>query len=135
MFLFSILFGLSMDYEVFLLTRVREEYDRTGNNGLAVADGLAATGRVISAAAAIMVCVFAAFILGEDRSIKLMGFGLASAIFIDATLVRLVLVPAAMELLGDRNWWAPDWLVKRLPTIRVDTVEQPKAPVTGFQRP
>jgi RND superfamily putative drug exporter len=127
MFLFSILFGLSMDYEVFLLTRVREEYDRTGDNGRAVADGLAATGRVISAAAAIMVCVFAAFILGEDRSIKLMGFGLASAILIDATLVRLILVPSAMELLGDRNWWAPDWLVKRLPTIRVDTVEQPHA--------
>jgi putative drug exporter of the RND superfamily len=135
MFLFSILFGLSMDYEVFLLTRIREEYDRSHDNRRAVADGLAATGRVISAAAAIMVCVFAAFILGEDRAVKLMGFGLASAIFIDATLVRLVLVPAAMELLGDKNWWAPEWLVKRLPTIRVDTVEQPKAPVTGYQRP
>ena len=135
MFLFSILFGLSMDYEVFLLTRVREEYDRSHDNGRAVADGLAATGRVISAAAAIMVCVFAAFVLGEDRAVKLMGFGLASAIFIDATLVRLVLVPATMELLGDRNWWAPEWLVKRLPTIRVDTVEQPKVPATGFQRP
>ena len=136
MFLFSILFGLSMDYEVFLLTRVREEYDRTGDNGRAVADGLASTGRVISAAAAIMVCVFGAFILGDERAIKLMGFGLASAILIDATLVRLVLVPAAMELLGDRNWWAPTWLVKRLPTIRVEASDHSvQAPVTQYQRP
>ena len=125
MMLFAIVFGLSMDYEVFLLTRVREEYDRTGDNRRAVADGLASTGRVISAAAAIMVCVFAAFILGEDRSVKLLGFGLASAILIDATIVRLVLVPAAMELMGKANWWAPEWLVKRLPTIRVDTVDHP----------
>ena len=127
MMLFAIVFGLSMDYEVFLLTRVREEYDKSGDNRRAVADGLAATGRVISAAAAIMVCVFAAFILGEDRSLKLFGFGLAFAVLIDATLVRLVLVPAAMELLGRANWWAPSWLLRYLPTIRVDTVEQVKA--------
>jgi RND superfamily putative drug exporter len=125
MMLFAIVFGLSMDYEVFLLTRVREEYDRTGDNGRAVADGLAATGRVISAAAAIMVCVFSAFILNDERAVKLLGFGLAFAIFIDATIVRLILVPSAMELLGNRNWWAPGWLVRYLPTIRVDTVEQP----------
>ncbi|HWC29455.1 MAG TPA: MMPL family transporter, partial [Dehalococcoidia bacterium] len=131
MMLFAIVFGLSMDYEVFLLTRVREEYDRNGNdNRRAVADGLAATGRVISAAAAIMVCVFGAFILGDDRSVKMVGFALAAAIFIDATLVRLILVPSAMELLGKANWWAPSWLVRILPTIRVDTVEQP-APVVG----
>jgi RND superfamily putative drug exporter len=131
MFIFAIVFGLSMDYEVFLLTRVREEYDRNGNdNRRAVADGLAATGRVISAAAAIMVCVFGAFILGDDRSVKMVGFALAAAIFIDATLVRLILVPSAMELLGKANWWAPSWLVRILPTIRVDTVEQP-APVVG----
>jgi RND superfamily putative drug exporter len=126
MFIFAIVFGLSMDYEVFLLARVREEYDRNGfDNGAAVADGLAATGRVISAAAAIMVCVFGAFILGDDRSVKMVGFALASAIFIDATIVRLILVPAAMELLGRRNWWAPDWLVRRLPTIKVDAEPEP----------
>jgi RND superfamily putative drug exporter len=120
MMLFAILFGLSMDYEVFLLTRVREEYDRTGDNARAVADGLAATGRVITAAAAIMVCVFGSFVLGDLRDIKLFGFGLAFAIFIDATIVRLVLVPSAMELMGRANWWAPGWLVRYLPTIRVE---------------
>jgi RND superfamily putative drug exporter len=128
MMLFAIVFGLSMDYEVFLLTRVREEYDKSGDNRRAVADGLAATGRVISAAAAIMVCVFGAFVLGEDRSLKLFGFGLAVAVFIDATIVRLVLVPAAMELMGTANWWAPSWLLRYLPTIRVDTVEAAAAP-------
>jgi RND superfamily putative drug exporter len=128
MMLFAIVFGLSMDYEVFLLTRVREEYDRTGDNRRAVADGLAATGRVISAAAAIMVCVFASFILGADRSLKLFGFGLAAAIFIDATLVRLLLVPAAMELMGKANWWAPRWLARRLPTIRVEPAVPPATP-------
>jgi RND superfamily putative drug exporter len=129
MFIFAIVFGLSMDYEVFLLTRVREEYDRNGgNNGQAVADGLAATGRVISAAALIMVCVFGAFILGDDRSIKMVGFTLAAAIAIDATLVRLILVPSAMELMGRWNWWAPQWLINRLPTIRVDNVEPEALP-------
>jgi RND superfamily putative drug exporter len=112
-----------MDYEVFLLTRIREEYDKSGDNARAVADGLAATGRVITAAAAIMVCVFGSFVLGEQRDIKLFGFGLAFAIFIDATIVRLVLVPSAMELMGKANWWAPAWLVRALPTIRVDGTE------------
>ncbi|MEX2236559.1 MAG: MMPL family transporter [Dehalococcoidia bacterium] len=121
MMLFAIVFGLSMDYEVFLLTRVREEYDRTGDNRRAVADGLAATGRVITAAAAIMFCVFGSFVLGEGRDLKLFGFGLATAVLIDATIVRMVLVPAAMELMGKANWWAPDWLVRYLPTIRVDS--------------
>ena len=127
MMLFAIVFGLSMDYEVFLLTRVREEYDKTGDNGRAVADGLAATGRVISAAALIMVCVFGSFMLGDERALKLLGFGLAFAVLIDATIVRLVLVPAAMELMGKANWWAPSWLVRYLPTIRVDTVKRPAA--------
>jgi RND superfamily putative drug exporter len=107
---------------------VREEYDRSGDNAKAVADGLAATGRVISAAAAIMIAVFGSFILSDERALKLLGFGLAFAVLIDATVVRLILVPSTMELLGDRNWWAPGWLVRVLPTIRVDTVEQP-APV------
>jgi len=124
MMLFAIVFGLSMDYEVFLLTRIREEYDKHGDNGRAVADGLAATGRVITAAAAIMVCVFGSFVLGGQRDIKLFGFGLAFAVFIDATIVRLVLVPSAMELMGKANWWAPGWLVRYLPTIRVDGAQE-----------
>jgi putative drug exporter of the RND superfamily len=125
--LFAVVFGLSMDYEVFLLTRIREQYDRTGDNSSAVADGLAATGRVISAAALIMVCVFGSFTLGDMRPIKLLGFGLAFAVLIDATIVRLVLVPAAMELMGKANWWAPPWLVRYLPRFRVETVGQPVA--------
>jgi RND superfamily putative drug exporter len=120
MMLFAILFGLSMDYEVFLLSRVREEYVRTGDNGLAVADGLAATARVITAAAAVMIAVFLAFVLGDERVIKLFGLGLASAILIDATLVRMLLVPATMELLGDANWWLPGWLDRLLPHLDVD---------------
>jgi RND superfamily putative drug exporter len=123
MMLFAIVFGLSMDYEVFLLSRMREEYDRTGDNATAVADGLAATARVITAAAAIMILVFSAFILGDDRAIKLFGFGLAVAVFLDATIVRLILVPATMELLGDRNWWIPKWLDRILPTVRVEPAE------------
>jgi RND superfamily putative drug exporter len=120
MMLFAILFGLSMDYEVFLLSRIREEYLVTHDNGLAVADGLAATARVITAAAAIMVCVFLSFVFGDNRVIKLFGLGLSSAIFIDATLVRMVLVPATMELLGDANWWLPRWLDRAIPRISVD---------------
>jgi RND superfamily putative drug exporter len=120
MMLFAIVFGLSMDYEVFLLTRMREEYDRTGNNATAVADGLAATARVITAAALIMILVFSAFILGDDRAIKLFGFGLAVAVFLDATIVRLILVPATMEILGDRNWWIPKWLDRILPRVQVE---------------
>ncbi len=94
------LFGLSMDYEVFLLSRIREEYDRCGDNALAVGRGLAATARVISAAAAIMVVVFLSFVLTPDVSVKQIGLGLAAAVLVDATVVRLVLVPAVMELLG-----------------------------------
>jgi len=114
-FLFVILFGLSMDYEVFLLSRIREEYDRIGDNGRAVARGLAATARVISAAAAIMVVVFLSFVLTPDVSVKQIGLGLAAAVLVDATVVRLVLVPAVMELLGPANWWLPSWLDRRLP--------------------
>ncbi len=120
MFLFAIVFGLSMDYEVFLLSRIKEEYDRTKDNAVAVADGLAVTARVITAAALIMFCVFGAFVLGDDRSLKLFGFGLAIAVLIDATIVRMVLVPATMELLGDRNWWIPKWLDRVLPHIDVE---------------
>jgi putative drug exporter of the RND superfamily len=123
MMLFAIVFGLSMDYEVFLLSRIREEYDRTGKNNVAVADGLAATARVITAAALVMVLVFGAFILGSDRAVKMFGFGLAFAVALDATVVRLILVPATMELLGDKNWWLPRWLDRILPRVKVDVVE------------
>ncbi len=120
MMMFAILFGLSMDYEVFLLSRIREEYDRTGNNELAVADGLASTARVITAAALIMVTVFGSFVLGDATTIKLFGLGLATAILIDATVVRMILVPATMELLGDRNWWFPRWLDRIVPRLHVE---------------
>ena len=119
MMLFAVVFGLSMDYEVFLLSRIREEYDRSRDNALAVADGLAATARVITAAAAIMVVVFASFALGDDRVLKLFGISFAAAIFLDATIVRVVLVPATMELLGDRNWWFPRWL-SWIPRLHVE---------------
>jgi RND superfamily putative drug exporter len=119
-FLFAVIFGLSMDYEVFLLSRIREEYDRTHDNANAVANGLAVTARVITAAAAIMFFVFISFVLGDDRSLKMFGFGLAMAVLIDATIVRLVLVPSTMELLGDRNWWLPRWLDRILPVVHVE---------------
>lgn len=120
MMLFAITFGLSMDYEVFLLSRMKEEFDRTGDNSTAVADGLAVTARVITAAALIMVCVFAAFVLGDNRQLKLFGLGLAIAVFVDATIVRMVLVPSTMELLGARNWWIPKWLDRILPRVNVE---------------
>ena len=122
--MFAILFGLSMDYEVFLISRIREEYLKDGNTSRAVADGLAKTARVITAAAAIMVVVFLAFIAAPDVFLKLFGIGLASAIFLDATVVRMVLVPAVMQLLGKRNWWIPDWLERRLPRLDVEGVAQ-----------
>jgi RND superfamily putative drug exporter len=120
MMLFAIVFGLSMDYEVFLLSRVREEWQRTGDPRTSVADGLAATARVITAAAAIMIFVFGSFLLEGERIIKLMGFGLAFAVLLDATVVRMLLVPATMELLGAKNWWIPRWLDRILPNINVE---------------
>ena len=127
-FLFVILFGLSMDYEVFLLSKIREEYDRCGDNALAVRRGLAATARVISAAAAIMVVVFLSFVLTPDVSVKQIGLGLAAAVLVDATVVRLVLVPAVMELLGTANWWLPGWLARRLPGRPAQVTEPARAP-------
>jgi RND superfamily putative drug exporter len=120
MLLFAVLFGLSMDYEVFLISRMREEYLRTGDNAVAGADGLATTARVITAAAAIMITVFASFLFNPDSILKLFGLGLATAILMDATIVRTVLVPATMELLGDRNWWFPAWLDRLVPNIAVE---------------
>jgi RND superfamily putative drug exporter len=125
--MFAILFGLSMDYEVFLISRIREEYLKDGNTSRAVADGLAKTARVITAAAAIMVVVFLAFLAAQDVFLKLFGIGLAAAIFLDATIVRMVLVPAVMELLGKWNWWIPNWLERRLPRLDVE----PAAPAEG----
>jgi RND superfamily putative drug exporter len=118
--IFAVLFGLSMDYEIFLLSRIKEEYDHSGDNSRSVADGLAKSARVITAGAAVMVTVFASFVLGGDVLGKMFGIGLATAVLIDATLVRMVLVPAAMELFGDRNWWLPGWLDRRLPDIHVE---------------
>ncbi len=120
MMMFAILFGLSMDYEVFLLSRVREEYLRGHDNTTAVIEGIASTARVITSAALIMISVFAAFILGDDPTIKMFGLGLSVAVFVDATLVRMVLVPATMRLLGDRNWWLPGWLDRLLPHLDVE---------------
>jgi putative drug exporter of the RND superfamily len=120
LFLFTILFGLSMDYEVFLLSRIREQWLRTGHNATAVADGLALTARVITAAAAIMFCVFASFVIGDVRVLKVFGLGLAAAVLIDATIIRLVLVPATMELLGRANWWLPATLDRVLPRVHVE---------------
>ena len=120
MMMFAIVFGLSMDYEVFLLSRMKEHYDKSRNNAVAVADGLAATARVITAAALIMVCVFLSFVIGDDRSLKMFGLGLAIAVAVDATVVRMLLVPATMELLGDRNWWIPKWIDRILPRIDVE---------------
>ena len=125
LFMFAILFGLSMDYEVFLLSRVREEYRRHGDNTRAVIEGIAGTGRTITAAALIMVAVFSGFVLGSDPAVKMMGVGLATAIFLDATVVRLVLVPATMKLLGDANWWLPGWLDRLLPELDPASVEKP----------
>jgi RND superfamily putative drug exporter len=118
--MFPILFGLSMDYEVFLISRVYEEWHRRGNNREAVTHGLAATGRTITAAAAIMVLVFGAFVLGGMRIIELFGIGLATAVLLDALIVRSVLVPGVMILLGDRNWWLPAWLERVLPHMRIE---------------
>ncbi len=125
MFMFVILFGLSMDYEVFLLSRVREEYDRSGDNAAAVARGLSRTARVITAAAAIMVAVFLSIVIAPNVSTKQIGLGLAVAILIDATVVRLVLVPAVMELLGRANWWLPGWLDRLLPKTSLSEDEPP----------
>jgi RND superfamily putative drug exporter len=125
--MFPILFGLSMDYEVFLLSRIREEYARTGDNAESVARGLAGTGRVITSAALIMVVVFLSFVASPVPSLKMLGLGLAVAILIDATIVRMVLVPATMALLGKANWWLPAWLDRMLPRVTIESATEPEA--------
>jgi RND superfamily putative drug exporter len=123
--MFAIVFGLSMDYEVFLISRVHEEWERTHDASAAVRRGLQTTGRVITAAASIMVVVFASFALGDDRVIKLFGLGLASAVFFDAVIIRCLLVPALMEIFGKRAWWLPAWLDRRLPRLAIEAPEEP----------
>jgi RND superfamily putative drug exporter len=120
MMLFAIVFGLSMDYEVFLLSSIREHYDATGDNASSVSAGLSSTARVITAAATVMVVVFGSFLLSDNRGLKEIGLGLGLAIAVDATIVRVVLVPATMELLGRANWWLPGWLDRLLPKVAVD---------------
>jgi RND superfamily putative drug exporter len=127
-FLFAIIFGLSMDYEVFLMSRMHEEWENSHDATAAVTRGLALTGRVITAAAAIMCTVFLSFMIGEDRIIKLFGLGLASAVFIDAVIIRSVLVPAVMQLFGERAWWLPGWLDRILPRLHVEPAEGDPAP-------
>jgi RND superfamily putative drug exporter len=118
--MFAIVFGLSMDYQVFLVTRIYEEWHRRGDNREAVTHGLAATGRTITAAAAIMVLVFGSFLLGGNRIIELFGLGLAGAVFLDALIVRSVLVPSLMLLFGKANWWLPRGLDRVLPRLNVE---------------
>jgi putative drug exporter of the RND superfamily len=118
--LFAILFGLSMDYEVFLISRIHEEYLKCGDNATAVRNGLAATGKTITAAALIMILVFGSFILGGNRVIKEFGIGLAGGILVDALLIRMAIVPSIMMLFGKANWWFPAWLDRILPKLSVD---------------
>ena len=120
MMMFAILFGLSMDYEVFILSRIREEYHGGHSNIDSVVEGLGATAKVISAAALIMISVFLGFVAGDDPVVKMMGVGLATAVAVDATIVRMVLVPATMTLVGDANWWLPKWLDRLLPRLELD---------------
>jgi RND superfamily putative drug exporter len=118
--LFAIVFGLSMDYEVFLVSRIHEQWTRTKDNQRAVGEGLALTGRVVTAAAAIMVCVFLSFMLGENRVIKEFGLSLASAVFLDAVVVRCLLLPAVLSIVGERTWWLPAWLDRILPRLNIE---------------
>jgi RND superfamily putative drug exporter len=134
LFLFSILFGLSMDYHVFLLTRIREEYDKTGDNAEAVAYGLRTTAGIITGAALIMVAVFTAFAAGRIGALQQMGFGLAVAVFMDATIVRTILVPSGMRLLGDLNWYLPKWL-NWLPQLHVEGHEPTMAEAVPVPEP
>jgi RND superfamily putative drug exporter len=126
--LFAIVFGLSMDYEVFLVSRIHERWTHTRENSRAVAEGLALTGRVVTAAAAIMVCVFLSFMLGEDRVIKEFGLSLASAVFLDALVVRCLMLPAVLHLVGRRTWELPGWLDRLLPRLNIEGTALPAQP-------
>ena len=117
---FAIVFGLSMDYEVFLVSRIHEEWRRAATPSAAVTEGLARTGRVITAAAAVMVAVFGAFAISGDRVLEMFGLAMASAVFLDAVVVRMLLLPAVLELLGRTTWWLPRWLGRRLPRVAME---------------
>jgi RND superfamily putative drug exporter len=117
---FAIVFGLSMDYEVFLVSRIHEEWQHRGDASAAVREGLARTGRVITAAAAVMVAVFASFAMGDDRVLKLFGIAMASAVFLDAIVIRSILLPAVLELFGRRTWAFPNWFDRRLPQLAIE---------------
>ena len=121
MMMFAILFGLSMDYEVFILSRIREEYHGGHSNIDSVVEGLGATAKVITAAALIMISVFLGFVASDDPVVKMMGIGLAVAVAVDATIVRMVLLPSTMTLVGDANWWLPRWLDRILPHLDIET--------------
>jgi putative drug exporter of the RND superfamily len=131
--MFAILFGLSMDYEVFLLSRIREEYLKVRNTSQAVTEGLARTARVITAAAAIMFVVFLSFAVSDETFLRLFGVGMATAILVDATVVRMVLVPAVMQVLGRANWWMPGWLDRIVP--RLDHEPVAPEPLVLRERP
>jgi RND superfamily putative drug exporter len=119
--MFAIIFGLSMDYEVFIVSRIREEWTKTGDPRGAVRSGLAATGRVVTAAAAIMICVFASFMFGADNKVIMMfGLGLATAVFLDAFVIRVILLPAVMDLAANATWWLPKWLDRLLPHLGIE---------------
>ncbi len=130
MMMFAVLFGLSMDYQVFLLTRVREEYEKTGDTRQGVVRGLARTARVITSAALIMIFVFGAFVLNFSPEVKMFGLGLAFAVLVDSTIVRMMLVPSIMEILGDANWWFPKWL-RFLPQLQIDGESSAPEPDPG----
>jgi RND superfamily putative drug exporter len=133
--LFAIVFGLSMDYEVFLVSRIHERWAHTRENSRAVAEGLALTGRVVTAAAAIMVCVFLSFMLGEDRVIKEFGLSLASAVFLDALVVRCLMLPAVLHLIGPRAWALPGWLDRALPRLNIERTVLPAQPEASAPGP
>ena len=118
--LFAIVFGLSMDYEVFIVSRIHEEWVRSRDSSAAVHHGMSTTGRLITAAAAIMISVFGSFALGDNRDVKLFGISMASAVFLDAFVVRSLLLPSVLQLLGPRTWWMPAWLIRRTPQISID---------------
>jgi RND superfamily putative drug exporter len=135
MMMFAVLFGLSMDYEIFLLSRIREEYLKTGKNVESVVSGISTTARVITSAALIMIAVFLSFVIQPDPVGKMFGIGLAVAVFIDATVVRIVLVPATMVLLGDKNWWLPGWLDRILPKMSLETASDPDLEIDTDEEP
>jgi RND superfamily putative drug exporter len=123
--LFAIVFGLSMDYEVFLISRIHERWRQTDDPSQSVVDALGSTGRVITAAATIMICVFVSFVFGSERVLKLFGLSLASAVFLDAFVIRSLLLPAVLELLGRRTWQLPRWLGRRLPRVQLHPQSEP----------